>query len=45
MPPASRFLAVLLALAGEPFERALRRETGLSGEAPERAFEDWVGRR
>jgi hypothetical protein len=37
--------AVRATLAGEPFERALRRETGLSGEEVERAFEDWVGGR
>ncbi len=36
--------AVRATLAGEPFERALRRETGLSPEGVDRAFEDWVGR-
>jgi len=41
-----RLLAVVRAtLGGEHFEKALRRETALSVEDLERAFEDWVGRR
>lgn len=30
-------------LAGEPFEKALRRETGMSPEEVDRAFARWVG--
>jgi hypothetical protein len=36
--------AVRATLAGEPFEKALRRETGWSPEDVDRAFEEWVGR-
>ncbi len=36
--------AVRATLAGEPFEKALRRETGLSPEDVDRAFDAWVGR-
>lgn len=35
--------AVRSALGGEPFEKALRRESGMSPEEAERAFERWVG--
>jgi hypothetical protein len=31
-------------LAGEPFEKALKREVGLSPDEVDRGFEDWVGR-
>jgi hypothetical protein len=37
--------AVRAALAGETFEKALRRETGMSPDEAERAFEKWVGTR
>ena len=35
--------SVRATLGGEPFEKALRRETGMSPEEVERAFEKWVG--
>ena len=39
-----RVLATVRAtLGGEPFEKALRRETGLSPAEVERAFDAWVG--
>jgi hypothetical protein len=41
----AKVMAVVKAtLGGEPFERALRRETGWSIDDLERAFEAWVGR-
>lgn len=36
--------AVRATLAGEPFEKALRREAGMSPEGVDRAFDDWVGK-
>ena len=39
-----RVLATVRAtLGGEPFEKALRREAGLSLEDVDRGFEAWVG--
>lgn len=35
--------AVRATLGGEPYEKALRRETGLSPEDVDRGFEAWVG--
>jgi hypothetical protein len=40
-----KLMAIVRAtLDGEPFEHALRRETGWSGGDMERAFDDWVAR-
>jgi hypothetical protein len=39
-----KFLAAVRAsLAGEPFDKAFRRESGMSPEEAEREFEKWVG--